>query len=459
MISNKEGVGKMPKIKIALTTHNRYEVFKKSYGMWKKFLPKGAEIFVIDDGSTEPVPEADFRFETPQGIAAAKNKGFELMGKADFYFQIDDDIYPLNKNWYKKYVESGINHLCLGFDRFTNGFRNGHELIKTDDKFDYWREPCGLMMMFTPICLEQAGGMDTRYGQWSGEHENLSRRIHNLGLTPYPFMDVKNGIKNFYSFDQHQSAERSVDGPTRRKLWATNKQLLVKEINSKAYYPFKPLEDVFITTLFTEMVDPQRGEKWGGNEGVLEELIISLKGKHLIVLSDTIEGFEDGVSYVLVKTTVDNPYWQRWLSIKEHLDTHRYGKVFIVDGTDVTLMRDPFPHLMPGKLYLGDEPSLLRNPWLMKNHPQKIYEKMYQVGCDWRLLNAGLCGGHYITVKSFIDKMVEHYHEYAKDTYTDMPGFNFVAYNYFKGNIIHGKQINNTFKSYADNGICFFLHK
>lgn len=448
-------------IKIAITTHNRYDVFKKSLENWKKHLPKNAELIVVDDGSDIPVKEADFRFETSQGIAVAKNKCFELMGEADFYFLVDDDIYPITKNWWKPYTESGINHLCLGFDKFSSGRPNGHILLKSEKGLDYWKEPCGLMMMYTPICLEKAGGMDPRYKKWGGEHQQLSQRIYNLGLTPHPFIDVKDGIKMFYSFDQHETTDRSVDVHSRRRSWAENRQLLIRDKVSLAYHSIKPLEDVFITTLFNHIVDPQKGEKWNADESVLDELVKSLKGQKLIVLTDSFEGVtEENVHFIPVKTTADNPYWQRWISINGHLKQNHYNKVFICDGTDVVLMRDPFPFIHPGRIYLGDEQSqIIRNRWLMDRHPAQIYQKMYTIGSTWRLLNAGLCGGHHDTVARFTALMVDHYNQYGKQDYTDMAGFNYVAYLHFKGAIVHGKQINNLFKSYTDNGICWFKHK
>lgn len=448
-------------IKVAITTHNRNDIFSESYKNWIRYLPKNAELFVVDDGSTIPVKEATFRFEDAQGISVAKNKCFEIMGEADFYFLVDDDIYPITKNWWKPYVESGINHLCLGFDKFSNGKSNGHQLIKSDVYFNYWKEPCGLMMMFTPICLEKAGGMDIRYKKWGGEHQDLSQRIHNMGLTPYPFMDVKNSMKYFYSYDQDQSAERSVDADTRRRSFNSNRQLLAREAKSLNYFPFKPLEDVYITTLFNHIIDPQRGEKWNADENVLNTLISSLDGAKLIVLTDSFDGeSQNNVHFISVKTTSNNPYWQRWISIKEHLENHKYNKVFICDGTDVVRLRDPFPHLQPGRIYLGDEQSqTIRNRWIMSNHPAAIYQKMYSIGALWRLLNAGLCGGYQDIVLKFTSLLVDHYIEYGQNDYTDMAGFNFIAYLHFKTAIVNGRQVNNLFKSYADNSVCWFKHK
>ena len=61
------------RIAISITTHNRYETFKKTYDSIIKFMPSDAVLFVVDDGSDIPVKEATFRFDTSQGIARAKN--------------------------------------------------------------------------------------------------------------------------------------------------------------------------------------------------------------------------------------------------------------------------------------------------------------------------------------------------------------------------------------------------
>src|SRR5690606_18577456 len=70
--------GDSGRIGVAVTTHNRAKVFRKSLEELRRHTP-GVNIIVVDDGSSEPVEDADFRFDEPQGVAAAKNKCFELL--------------------------------------------------------------------------------------------------------------------------------------------------------------------------------------------------------------------------------------------------------------------------------------------------------------------------------------------------------------------------------------------
>ena len=45
-------------IGIGITTHNRYDIFKKTFEEMKRFAPANAKIVVVDDASDTAVPEA-----------------------------------------------------------------------------------------------------------------------------------------------------------------------------------------------------------------------------------------------------------------------------------------------------------------------------------------------------------------------------------------------------------------
>ena len=101
-----DSVNTSSKIGIGITTHNRYDIFKKSYDEINRFLPSGAVLVVVDDASDTPVKEATFRFNENVGIAKAKNKCFELLydSGCEHFFLFDDDCYPLVEDWYKPYM-------------------------------------------------------------------------------------------------------------------------------------------------------------------------------------------------------------------------------------------------------------------------------------------------------------------------------------------------------------------
>jgi len=74
------------KIGIAISTHNRPDTLAKALENHLRFLPSGAKVFVIDDGSTVPaiVPEGVelIRFGRSGGIVHAKNASLRALMNA-----------------------------------------------------------------------------------------------------------------------------------------------------------------------------------------------------------------------------------------------------------------------------------------------------------------------------------------------------------------------------------------
>ena len=67
---------------VAISTHNRPELVAKHAALWRELSPPGTPVLVVDDGSSPPVPDADFRFSPSRGIVAVKNKSIEQIGRA-----------------------------------------------------------------------------------------------------------------------------------------------------------------------------------------------------------------------------------------------------------------------------------------------------------------------------------------------------------------------------------------
>lgn len=438
------------RIAVSITTHNRYDIFKESYEKIKSLLPDNATLFVVDDGSEIPVKEATFRFNTPNGIAAAKNKCFELAEGYDYHFAFDDDVYPLIKDWHLPYIESGLNHLCFTFDKFSNGKPNGRIKVGQDGNIIKYKEPCGCMNFYTKACFDKVGGMDVAFGRWSYEHVGHSMRIHNAGLTPYPFMDLENSLDIFYSFDWDQTTLRSVDAGTRKRLASKNEAKYRSEIKSSKYIDFREPKNCIITTFFTTLGDTQRnGEKWG------EEMRMQIKP-----LQDSCDKF--GIELIILDDTVNitpkhpNPYFARWIAIAEFLnDNKQYKNVWCVDATDVEVLRDPFKSMQDGKLYVGSEPSFTNtNVWLKKHHEHYMFTGIFNQRIP--LKNAGIIGGNHSLVLNFCHSMGMYIDKVADSCLTDMALFNMVA-NTCKTEF--GPKVNTEFKKYRDNGVAWFKHK
>lgn len=185
---------------VCITTRNRYEIFKKSYSQWEKFLPANSRIFVVDDASSAPCPEADFHFRTNVGIARAKNKCLELAEAFNHIILADDDVWPIAQGWEKPYVESIEPHLMLCWEESP---RSRAFITKRYKGLEVYSRPRGAMMYIERGTLRKVGGLNPNFGKWGYEHIDWSSRIYNMGYTKYPFQDVENSEKLIFSLDRH----------------------------------------------------------------------------------------------------------------------------------------------------------------------------------------------------------------------------------------------------------------
>lgn len=451
-------------IAIAISTHNRYEVFKETFKNVKKYAPKGAKIIVVDDGSTKRVKEATFRFEIAKGIAITKNKCLELCGDADYVFLFDDDVYPKTPDWHLPYINSGMQHLCFTFGRFSNGVPNGRIKLTDNGRISSWKEPCGLMLFFTKRCLQEVGGFDPAYGVWGYEHVGLSRRIFNAGLIPKPFMDVSNSLDLFYSYDWDQTTGRSVAPHIRNQHIRPNQKKYAAEIDSKRFIPYKPMNTEIVTCYFTGVEDPQRGEFLTADLSVLVPLCGSCYALDLplSVLHDCFDITNRYTRFIRVAELPMNPYFRRWSAILNYLqDNPHIDQLFCVDATDVEVQINPFPHIEKGFLYVGDEPSRVNNQWLIKHHTHRVFETLYVKFDKFPLLNAGIVGGYRDDVIRFCSLMMDMYRKYGNALgLTDMATMNYICYVVLGlTKVRRGPRINTEFKSFKSNNTSWFKHK
>lgn len=70
-------------IGIAISTHNRNDVLSRAIEYHLKFLPAGALVIIIDDGSSRPVASPEgvrvIRHDVSRGIVAAKNASLNAL--------------------------------------------------------------------------------------------------------------------------------------------------------------------------------------------------------------------------------------------------------------------------------------------------------------------------------------------------------------------------------------------
>lgn len=209
--------------------------------------------------------------------------------------------------------------------------------------------------------------------------------------------------------------------------------------------------NVILTCLLNSHPDPQRGTTLAADPSLVGALTRSTRPHATVVLTDCLTpGIGGHVGYTEREWT-GNVYFARWALYAHYLtENDDIENVWCVDGTDVTLLRDPWPILRPSVLHIGSEPSTVGSSWMRTTNPDSL--AWIERHANNALLNPGLVGGDRETVIEFARAVASLE---GRDL-TDMGAANRVAYAmpHLTGSAIH-----TTYKAYADNGMAAWMHK
>lgn len=469
---NIDGVDYIPaangclKVGIAITTYQRPEVLKRAIDQHMKYLPTGALVVVIDDGSKPAAVVPDgvqlIRHETSLGIVASKNSSLTALVDAgcEHLFLWDDDAWPIADNWHQPYIESPEPHLAYQFlDLAGRNKLNDLAVLYCDGRHIAYTGQRGVMLYYHRSAIEKVGGFDPVYGRGMYEHSDLALRIHNAGLTTWAYADIVGSEKLIHSLDEHEAVERSVPKPDRVALVERNVKIHNerRDTGFTGYIEYRQQRDVVITTLLTSQPDPQRGSKMMDSPDMLTKWAASLRLCGRIALVDELQAAHEYVELFHVPDVKMNVYFRRWLHIWQHLREHpEYRFVWCTDGTDVEMLRAPWDEMEPGKVYVGSEPKTYADAWAKQNHPERIYQEFIESHRNDVMLNAGLLGGTRADVMMFAHGIIRLYYriesyrfwkkEQAGAAVGDMIAFGIVAQS-FADRIITGPQVHTVFKT------------
>lgn len=454
------------RIGIAITTHNRADVLSRAIAQHKQFLPSGALVVVIDDGSTPSASVPDgvqlIRHDKSQGIVASKNRSLAALMDAgcEHLFLWDDDAWPTAPDWHLPYVESREPHLAYQFLDLAGPKKlNDMAVLYRDDKHVAYTGQRGVMLYYHRSAIDAVGGFDPVYGRGMYEHPDLALRIHNAGLTTWAFADVSGSEKLIYSLDEHEAVERSVPRPQREVLERCNAKIFGerRDAGYTGFAEFRQQRDVVITSLLTSQPDPQRGTRIKPSPDLLAKWAASLRQCRRIALVDELQTAPADVELCRFPDVKMNVYFRRWLHIWQHLRDHpEYRFVWCTDGTDVEMLRAPWDEMEAGKVYVGSEPKTYADVWAKQNHPERIYQEFIEKHRNDVMLNAGLLGGTRADVMAFAHGIIRLYYriesyrfwkkEQAAAAVGDMLAFGIVATS-FGDRIVTGPQVNTVFKT------------
>lgn len=454
------------RIGIAITTHNRADVLSRALTQHLQFLPAGALVVVIDDGSKPAAVVPDgvllHRHESSLGIVASKNASLAALMDAgcEHLFLWDDDAWPTADNWHLPYIESPEPHLAYQFlDLAGRNKLNDMAVLYRDDKHIAYTGQRGVMLYYHRSAIEKVGGFDSVYGRGMYEHPDLALRIYNSGLSTWAFADVAGSEKLIHSMDEYEEVTRSIPRPERESLAKTNALIYSARRDSgySGYAPYRQQHDVVITSLLTSEPDPQRKIKMAADPALLQAWANSIRGAKAVVLADELNTAPVGATLALAPAANMSPYFARWIHIYQHLREHpEYRFVWCTDGTDVEMLREPWAEMEPGKIYVGSEHKTYSEEWMKTNHHGKAYSGFLEKYRDDQLLNAGLLGGYRDDVMEFAHRIIRQHYlieshrfwkmETASATLVDMGAFGIAAKS-FGDRIVTGPKVHTVFKT------------
>ncbi|QPB30460.1 glycosyltransferase family 2 protein [Citrobacter amalonaticus] len=454
------------RIGIAISTHNRADVLSRALTQHMKFLPAGALVVVVDDGSKPaavvPAGVQLVRQETSLGIVASKNASLTVLMDAgcEHLFLWDDDAWPIADGWHLPYIESPEPHLAYQFLDLAGPHKlNDLAVLYSDDKHVAYTGQRGVMLYYHRSAIVHVGGFDWIYGRGMYEHSDLALRIHNAGLTTWAYADVIGSDKLIHSLDEHEAVDRSVPTAARKALVERNVKIHNerRDMGYTGYVEYRQQRDVVITTLLTSQPDPQRSSRMQPDPAALTTWAKSIRDAGAVVLADQLTSAPDGAQLVTVPDVAMNVYFRRWLHIWQHLRDHpEYRFVWCTDGTDVEMLCAPWEEMEAGKLYVGSEPKTYADAWAKQNHPERIYQEFIEEHRNDVMLNAGLLGGTRADVMAFSHGIIRLYYriesyrfwkkEQAGGAVGDMLAFGIVA-KFFGDRIVTGPRIHTLFKS------------
>jgi hypothetical protein len=229
-----------------------------------------------------------------------------------------------------------------------------------------------------------------------------------------------------------------------------------------------------LASYFNHKADPQRKEIWDPDDFIsvlpLISSVVSKKLKIKIFHNCFKEYPEiENCEWIRVDPNPEFvPNVARWFIQKEWIEKNQdiVDAVFMVDSTDVEMLRNPFKKIREGVLYCGDEVhNKVENKWMKTTQEPLLkipdYRSIIEENKDHILLNCGIFGGYKSQVLDYLTKLCMYHSEYSNnvDGSTDMSVFNYTMFKHFKEIYEHGPHVNTKFKFFEYNETSWWKHK
>lgn len=219
--------------------------------------------------------------------------------------------------------------------------------------------------------------------------------------------------------------------------------------------------NVILSVFLTKNIDPQRNIKWPIDYSILQPFLDSVSNYKSIIFTDELDG-ESNIIKIDESSMITNPYFKRWELYSNYLKSNlNIDYVWVVDSTDVVLLKDPFNFMKKKTIYCGfAEPGeTLGSLWMINNHP--FHYKWLINNKEKLFLNDGVVGSDRKTMINLCDNILDIYSKSIvskKELLFDLSAFNYLVYNDTKINLITDNIVSD-FKKYDLNSSAIWRHK
>ena len=237
--------------------------------------------------------------------------------------------------------------------------------------------------------------------------------------------------------------------------------------------------NVILSTYLTAKLDPQRHTQWPKDDySKIDAWKSSIEALNLqgVIFHDCLseefvkEYTSDNIKFI---KCIDDYEWStndfRFLLYNHYLNAHKeIDLVFMTDVSDVKVVMDPFEqiekHNEREKIFVGlDNAGIIATaPWSRMEHYGYIpkYTPLWQT-LKHPVVNAGALGGTRQNMIDYTQYMVNEFNEInVPGKNNNMAVFNFVAYHFYKDNLVYGAPVTSNFSRFEnDREDVWFIHK
>jgi glycosyltransferase involved in cell wall biosynthesis len=184
------------RIGIGVATYNRSGKLAATLENLCRNTPPDIDIVIADDGSTDDTSDVIASYlPRIRGVVQGANHGaawnknrllyfFERVCKTDVTIILEDDTYPVMRDWEKPWVTGALRlgHVGYAGSWFANSFIRGAGTPDAPYESCNTTAQCAA---FSWYALSQVGYMDSRFGKLGAEHVEHSMRFVRAGFGGY----------------------------------------------------------------------------------------------------------------------------------------------------------------------------------------------------------------------------------------------------------------------------------